>query len=200
MSSQEKVFMDESRLYEQDATSPASDYYYAASLTACARSWLEHAPDADEYQRIEHACQEVRQQRKIAVEFHKDPRSAKIFSLELFQRQEFQPLYLSDRLIEQILSTVGEPPVVEDQANPAFANYMRRAVLSIATSQVRRHMAGQLRRFLPGYVSAGQWKEAVAIDYNAFRTALGNEVSPFMVQMTLGGLTRWYEQHDNSAL
>jgi hypothetical protein len=188
--------MDDSHAHDHDTTPVANDHYYAASLTACEYSRLAYAPDAAEYQRIEQACSEVRQQRKIAVEFHKDPRAAKLFSLELFRTEAFQPLYVNDHLIEQILHTIGEPPVVETQDDPAFANYMRRAVLSIATSQVRRHMAGQLRRFLPEYVAAGKWKEAVAIDYNAFRTALGNEVSPFLVQMTLGGLTRWYEQHE----
>lgn len=168
--------------------------YAAASLTTCAGTWLEQAPDVAEQQRIEAAFQQVREHRKLAIELHTDPEAAKLFSFALFRRAEFGPLHLADGLIEQILHTVGEPPVVEEEEKAAFTTYLRQAVLSIATARVRRDLGGQLRRFLPLYAAAGQWKEAVTIDHNAFRTALGNEVSPFLVQMTLGGLARWYEQ------
>jgi hypothetical protein len=169
--------------------------YAAAALTTCADTWLAHAPDAAERQRIDAACKQLREQRRLAVEFYNDPLAARIFSLELFREEHFAPLHLSERLIAQILRHVGEPPVVEDENDPAFSNYMRQAVLAIASSRVRREMAAQLRRFLPQYVQAERWQAAIAIDNNAFRTALGNEVSPFLVQMTLGGLVRWYDQH-----
>jgi hypothetical protein len=182
-------------------TQPAGTaYYYAATLTTCEGTWLATAPDAAEKQRIDAASQRVREQRKLALEFYQDPREAKIFSLELFRGEAFAPLHLNNSLIEQILSAVGEPPIVQDPEDTAFATYMRHAVLSIATARVRSALAGQLRRFVPGVVEAEQWKEAIAIDNNAFRTALGNEVSPFLVQMTLGGLARWYETHEREEL
>ena len=62
---------------------------------------------------------------------------------------------------------------------------------------MRSALAGQLRRLLPQFVEADRLKDALAIDYNAFRTALGNEVSPFLVQMTLQGLARYYEALDD---
>lgn len=179
-----------------EASEKAAYHAYVASLTACEGTWLAQPPDAAEQQRIDAACKAVREQRRLAREFYDHIREARIFSLELFRREEFAPLHLSNRLIEQILDAVGEPPVVEDRDDPAFARYMRRAVLSIATARMRRDLAAQVRRFLPHYVETEQWKEAVAIDGNAFRTSLGNEVSPFLVQMTLGGLARWYEQHE----
>jgi hypothetical protein len=171
-------------------------YYYAATLTACAGTWLEQVPTLAEQQRIDAACKLVREQRRIAVEFHQDPQESRLFSLQLFRDPQFVPLYLSDPLIEQILATVGEPPVVDTEDDPAFANYLRQAVLSIATARVRSGLSGQVRRFLPHFVEREEWKAAVAIDSNAFRTALGNEVSPFLVQVTLGGLARWYDEHD----
>ncbi len=176
-----------------------SSIYAPASLSACTGTWLEQAPDADEQQRIDAACKQVREQRKHAIAFYRVPVEARIFSLELFRRAAFSPLHLSDHLIEQILQAVGEPPVVEAQDDPSFATYLRQAVLCIASARVRRDLATQLRRFLPGYVEQELWKEAIAIDHNAFRTALGNEVSPFLVQMTLGGLTRWYDEHEPAA-
>lgn len=169
----------------------------AVSLTACADTWLEHAPDEAEQRRIDAAFKQVREQRRLAIEIHKDSQATKLFSLALFRRPAFHPLHLDDWLIEQILHRVGEPPLVEDIDDPVFATYLRQAVLSIATARVRRSMAAQLRRFLPIYVEAGEWKEAVIIDHNAFCTSLGNEVSPFLVQMTLGGLARWYNKHEH---
>ena len=91
---------------------------------------------------------------------------------------------------------MGEPPLVQDQGDPAFTDYLRRAVMSVATSRMRSALASQLRRFLPQFVEAGRFKEAVAVDYNSFRTSLGNDISPFLVQMTLQGLARWYETHE----
>lgn len=169
---------------------------YAATLTTCEGTWLEQPPTEEEQQRIEAASHTIREYRRLAIEFHRDPTAANIFSLELFREKEFAPLHLNDRLIAQIIDRVGEPPVVEEADDPAFSTYLRQAVLSIASAQVRRALAEQLRRLLPHYVEAGEWKKAIAVDYNAFRTALGHEATPFLVQMTVEGLARWYETHD----
>lgn len=171
---------------------------YAATLTTCAGTWLEHPPSDAEQQQIEDAFQQVREQRRLAVEFHRDPTSANMFSLTLFRSEEFAPLQLNERLIAQIIDRLGEPPIVEDPDDPAFTNYLRKAVLTIASAQVRRAFAEQLRRFLPRYVAAAEWKKAIAVDHNAFRTALGNEATPFLVQMTIEGLARWYETYEDT--
>lgn len=198
----------------QAAGTPAA-YYYAATLTVCAGTWLAQAPDASEQRLIDEATKEVRERRKLAIAFHQQPRSARLFSLELFRGPPFAPLHMHERLIAEMLAVVGELPIdaadsaaseaagtaeatsdTADAEHPTFARYLRRATLHIATARVRSALAGQLRRFLPGAVMREAWQEALAIDHNAFRTALGNEATPFLVQMTLGGLVRWYEAHE----
>ncbi|MCU0493164.1 MAG: hypothetical protein MUD01_16385 [Chloroflexaceae bacterium] len=170
---------------------------YAASLTTCEGTWLEKAPDAAELQRIDVASKALREQRRLAIEFHQDPSAANIFSIELFRNEVFAPMHMEDWLVEQMIDAHGEPPVVDEGNENEFADYLRNAVLYIATSRVRGAMASQLKRYLPQFVDAGQWKEAVAIDYNAFRTTFGNEVSPFLVQMALAGFARYYDEHDD---
>lgn len=172
---------------------------FAATLTRCEGTWLEKVADAAEEQRIEAATKVLRQQRKIAVEFYQNPEQVNLLSIELFRRPEFAPLHLEDWLIERIIDKLGEPPVVDEgEDTGVFTDYLRDAVLSFAHADIRRAMASQLRRFLPQFVAAEQWREAVAIDYNAFRTSLGNEVSPFLAQMTLEGLAHWYDEAEET--
>ncbi len=180
-------------MYTPDSDPQSNVFYVDALWTTCAGTWLAQPADVAERERIDRAVQAVKEQRKLAMEFYADPRAAKQFALELFQRPEFAPLHLSDELVQMMIERAGEPPVVTDADDPAFAHYLNRAVLSIANSKVRRHLANQLRRLLPQFVAAQQWREAIAIDTNAFRTALGNEASPFLVQMAFSGLVRYYE-------
>lgn len=168
--------------------------YPPALWTRCQGTWLEQAPDEAEQRRIDEACHALREQRRLAIAFYDDPPAARAYSLELFTRSDFAPLHLNAELIQKVLAHVGEPPVVQEDDSPEFAGYMRQAALTIATSKTRRHLSDQLRRLLPQYVEAEAWKSAIAIDNNAFRTALGNEVTPFLVQMTFGGLLAWYEE------
>jgi hypothetical protein len=170
---------------------------YAASLTTCEGTWLERRPDLAEQQRVAAAISRLHQERAAILEFKRDEQAVNLYSLELFRGSDFAPLHLDAWVIEQMIAAIGEPPIVESQDDPAFADYLRRAVLAVVGSRTRSALAGQLRRLLPQYVDAGSLKDAMAIDYNAFRTALGNEVSPFLVQMTLQGLARYYEALDD---
>jgi hypothetical protein len=167
---------------------------YAAALTRCAGTWLATPPDAAEQERIAAASKALREQRRRAVEFHQDPTAATLFSINLFRDAAFAPLHLERRLIAQMIAAQGEPPEVADPDDPEFVQYLRRAILSIAHARLRKALAAQLRRYLPRYVAAEDWQAAIALDHNAFRTALGNEVSPFLLQMTLEGLARYYEE------
>lgn len=169
---------------------------YAAALTTCEGTWLEKRPDQSEQQRIDMAVRMLHSQLPLINEFKRDEQAANLYSLELFRDPVFAPLHLEDWLIEQLIASVGEPPLVESQDDPAFAAYLQRGILSIATARMRSALASQLRRFLPNFVGEGKFKEAVGVDYNAFRTSLGNEVSPFLVQMTLQSLARWYDEHE----
>lgn len=168
----------------------------AARITRCAGTWLERQPDEAEQARIAAASRQIKEQRAVAVAFYKDPDQANTFCLELFRSEEFRPLVLSDELVEQMIANKGEPPVVDEAESELFSSYLRDAVLVVALPNTRRFLAAQLRRLLPQYVAAGRWKEAVAIDYSSFRTALGNEVTPFLAQMALAGLAAYYETHE----
>ena len=165
----------------------------AARLTRCAGTWLERVPDEAEQRRIAEAARQLREQRKLAVEFHRDPQAADAFCIELFRGPEFAPLHFSDELVGRMIAAEGEPPVVEEENQAAFSDYLRRAVLRVALPDTRRQLAAQLRRLLPEMVEAGRWREAIAIDYSAFRTSLGNEVTPFLAQMALAGLADYYD-------
>lgn len=169
----------------------------ATRITRCAGTWLAEEPDTAEQARIAEASRLVREQRAVASAFHREPEAANAFCLELFRSEEYRPLHLSDELVERIIARLGEPPVVDESEGEVFSTYLRQAALAVATPNTRRLLAAQLRRYLPRYTAAGQWKEAVAIDHSAFRTALGNEVTPFLAQMTLAGLADYYETHED---
>ncbi len=168
----------------------------ATRITRCAGTWLERPPDAEEQRRIAEASRQLKEQRAVAVEFHKDPEAANAFCVELFRSETFAPLHFADELVELMIARRGEPPVVSEEDGAIFAAYLRDAVLSVALPNTRRFLAAQLRRTLPAFVEAGKWREAVAIDYSAFRTSLGNEVTPFLAQMALAGLAAYYETHE----
>jgi hypothetical protein len=169
---------------------------FIAALTACEGTWLERPPDAGEQARIDKAFQELKKHRAEAMSFSDDVEAANRFSIEMFRDERFAPLQFDDWLIESVLDQNGEPPVVEDEGDTAFSDYLRQAVGSIASSRVRRAMADQARRFIPQYVEAGQIKQALALDYNAYLTVMSDAVTPLLVQMLVGGLARWYDEHE----
>jgi hypothetical protein len=169
---------------------------FVASLTACEGTFLERPLAAEEQQRIGAAYQELKKHRPVAEALSADPDAANRFGIELFRSPIFAPLQFDDWVIESLLSKHGEPPVVEDDSDPAFSDWLRAAALDIASSRVRRAMAEQVRRFLPLYVDAGQIKEALAIEYNAYLTVMSDAVTPLLAQMLVGGLSRWYDEHE----
>jgi hypothetical protein len=169
---------------------------FTAALTACEGTWLERPPTAEEVARISAAQRELGNHRKQAAELDADEQALHKFSLEIFRDPRFAPLHFDDWVIEQVLDQYGEPPVVEDDSDTAFSDYLRAAVQSIATSRVRRAISSQLRRFIPDYVEAGQIRDGLAIDYNAYVTVMSDANTPVLVQMLVGGLSRWYDEHE----
>ncbi len=135
---------------------------YAASLTTCEGTWLERRPDLAEQQRVAAAISRLHQERAAILEFKRDEQAVNLYSLELFRGSDFAPLHLDAWVIEQMIGAVGEPPIVESQDDPAFADYLRRAVLAVVGSRMRSALAGQLRRLLPQYVDAGRLKDAMS--------------------------------------
>jgi hypothetical protein len=166
----------------------------ATLLTRCAGTWLAQPADQAEQARIAAAGRQLRDKRAIALELHRDEEALNAFCIELFREDTFAPLHLGPLLISKMIAQVGEPPVVGEDETPVFSDYLHRAVLSVAVPNTRRFLASQLRRVLPTYTETGRWREAVAIDYSAFRTSLGNEVTPFLAQMALAGLADYYDE------
>jgi hypothetical protein len=166
----------------------------APLLTRCAGTWLEQPADAAEQGRIATAARQLREQRPLALELHRDEQALDAFCIELFRGEAFAPLHFGPLLIDKMIAQVGEPPVVAAGEEQIFSGYLRRAVLSVAVPNTRRFLAAQLRRMLPAYAEQGRWRESIAIDYSAFRTSLGNEVTPYLAHMALAGLADHYDQ------
>jgi len=169
---------------------------FTPALTACQGTWLEQPPSLEEQARIAAAYKVLQQHRREAADLNRDEEALHRFSLDILRDPRFAPLHFDDWMIESILDQFGEPPVVEDEADSSFSDYLRTAVDSIASSRVRRALSDQSRRFIPQYVEAGQIREALAIDYNAYLTVMSNAITPLLVQMTVGGLSRWYDEHE----
>lgn len=166
---------------------------FVTSLTACAGTWLDGPPSEQERRAVDSARRELMQHRAEIQALTADAEAANRFSLEVFRDARFAPLQFEDWVIEDVLDTFGEPPVVEDDDDPAFSNYLRDAVLHVASGKVRRAVVAQVLRFLPQYVQAGQIKEALAIEYNAYMTNMSDAVTPLLAQMMVGGLARYYD-------
>ena len=169
---------------------------YLTTVSNCEGTWLEHPPDADEQAKIDSAGKILRRFRMQALQLGADRDAFNRFSLDIFRDERFAPLHFSDDMIEMILEEIGEPPVVEDDSDPSFTNYLLRALGVVASARVRRTMAEQARRFLPQYVAAGQYKEALAIEHNCYMTVMSDAATPLLVQMLVSGLARYYEEHE----
>jgi hypothetical protein len=173
---------------------------YNASISACAGTWLERAPDAAEQARIRAADLELRQHRLEAQALGADQEAFNRLSLQMYRDERWTPLHFDDWVIEEILEEVGEPPIVSDNDDPTFSNYLLQALGVVATARLRRALAEQSRRFLPQYVEAGQIREALAIEHNAYMTVMSNAATPLLVQMLVGGLARWYDEHEDEEI
>lgn len=173
---------------------------YVTSLTACEGTWLDSLPDRDEQQRIADARRELAQYRAIAAELAKDQEATNAFTLALLRDERFTPLHFEDWVIEQVIAAHGEPPVTETEDDPAFSDYLRMAVQTTATSRVRRGLASQAVRLVPGLVAEGRTREALALEYNVYLTLMSEAVTPLLAQMMVGGLARWYDEHEEEEL
>lgn len=169
---------------------------FTAQLTACAGTELEHQPSSEELARIAAARKELDQYRSVAAAMSRDPDTLTRRGVEVFRAAHFAPLHFDDWVIEQVFEELGEPPVSEDPNDTAFSDYLRAAVETVASGRVRRALGEQVRRFLPQYVKAGLIEEAIIIEQNAYLTVMSNMVTPLLAQMMVGGLARWYDEHE----
>lgn len=171
---------------------------FAAGLTACEGTWLERPPDAEELARIKSADQMMRGFRVEAQALAANRDALNAFSLQIYRDERWTPLHFDDWVIEMILEEIGEPPIVADNNDPAFSNYLLQALGVIAGARVRRTLAEQSRRFLPQYVGEAKFREALAIEHNAYLTVMSDAATPLLVQMLVGALARWYDEHDET--
>ena len=169
---------------------------FVVALTACEGTWLERPPEADEVARIKAADAVLGQHRALAEELGRDVDALNRLSLEIFRDERFAPLYFDDWVVEEVIAHYGEPPVAVDEGDTSFSDYLRAAVVWFATARVRRAVGAQVRRFLPTYVEAGQMREALAIQNNAYLTVMSDAVSPLLAQLMVGALSRWYDEHE----
>lgn len=169
---------------------------FTAQLTACEGTELEHRPSAEELARIAAARRELDQYRSVAAAMSRDSETLTRRGVEVFRAAHFAPLHFDDWVIEQVFEQLGEPPVSEDPNDTAFSDYLRAAVETVASGRVRRALGEQVRRFLPQYVKAGLIEEAIVIEQNAYLTVMSNMVTPLLAQMMVGGLARWYDEHE----
>jgi hypothetical protein len=167
---------------------------YVASLTNCAGTWLERAPTAEELTRIQMADRMLRSHRVEAMQLGANREEFNKLSLGVYRDERFQPLYLDDWLIESIIADHGEPPVVDDESDPSFTNYLLRALGSVASARFRRALAEQSRRFLPQLVQEGKIREALAVEHNAYMTVMSEAATPLLVQTLVGGMARYYDE------
>jgi len=170
---------------------------FIAALTASTGTWLERPPSEAEQARMKAAYKTLEQHRGAAAKLSADEDQLQRFSLEVLRDARFAPLHFDDWVVEQVLDQFGEPPVSEDPDDTAFTDYLRAAVHSIASSRVRRAVSTQVQRFVPDYVEAGQIDQALALEYNAYVTVMSDANTPLLVQMLVGGLSRWYDEHDD---
>ncbi len=168
-----------------------------SSMTACEGTAFERPPDAEEQAHIAAADRELRKYRLQAMQMGADQETFNKFSLQIYRDERFAPLYFSDDLIETIIEEQGEPPIVQDDSDPAFSNYLLASLSTVASARLRRVLAEQSRRFLPKYVQIGLIREALALEHNAYMTVMSDAATPLLVQMLVGGLARWYEENED---
>ncbi len=172
---------------------------FTARLTACEGTWREQRPAPEEQARITAARKQLEQYRSVANAMSRDPEMLTRRGVEVFRAAHFAPLHFDDWVIEQVFEELDEPPVSEDPNDTAFSDYLRSAVELVATAPVRRSMAGQVLRFLPQYVDAGLIEESLVIEQNAYLTVMSSMVTPLLAQMMVGGLARWYDEHEEES-
>ncbi len=81
-----------------------------------------------------------------------------------------------------MLDRHGEPPVVESDDDPAFSDWLRTAVIDVASSRVRRLWPSRCVGSCRCSSRNEQFKEALALDYNAYLTVMSDAVTPLLAR------------------
>jgi hypothetical protein len=115
-------------------------------------------------------------------------------SLALFRQDRFFVLALEGWLIADVIDSIGEPPIVEDEADTAFTTYIISAIDVIISARIRRALAEQSQRFLPDLIAENDITGAVLLANNAYMTLMSERATPLLVQAMVSGLSAYYDE------
>jgi len=189
------------RVATEDVSMPApvrparrSTEYVHAAYTRCVGSPLEHAPDKAEQTRIREAMESARRARDSVQDAITTLDAYHEQSLALFRQNRFFVLALEGWLIADVIDAIGEPPIVEDEADTAFTTYIISAIDVIISARIRRALAEQSQRFLPELIAENDITGAVLLANNAYMTLMSERATPLLVQAMVSGLSAYYDE------
>jgi hypothetical protein len=136
----------------------------------------------------------ARNSRNIVVANVPDVEAYHRLSLALFRHDRFRPLALDGWLIATVIDAIGEPPIVEDENDPAFTQYIRQGLGEIASARIRRAIAEQAQRFLPTLINENDVEGAVLLAQNTYMTLMSESTTPLLVQVMVSGLSAYYDE------
>jgi hypothetical protein len=171
-----------------------STAFVHAAYTRCAGSWLELAPTEAEAYKIRDAMEVARRSRDQVQESLTSLDAYHEQSLALFRHDRFRPLALDGWLIADVIDSIGEPPIVEDENDQSFTDYIIKAIGVIVSARIRRALAEQAQRYLPELVAEGELAGAVLLANNAYMTLMSESATPLLVQAMVSGLSAYYDE------
>ena len=171
-----------------------STAYVHAAYTRCVGTWLEHAPAQAELTSMREAMEAARRYRETVKDAIPSVEAYNEMSLALFRHERFRALALEGWIIADVIDAIGEPPIVEDEADPTFAQYIRAAVGTVASARIRRALAEQAQRFLPTLIAADDQVGAILLAQNTYMTLMSESSTPLLVQSIVSGLSAYYDE------
>lgn len=165
-----------------------------AAYTRCVGTWLEHEPPPSELVALRDAMEVARNSRNTVAASVPDVEAYHRLSLALFRHDRFRSLALDGWLIATVIDTLGEPPIVEDENDPTFTQYIRQALGAIASARIRRAIAEQAQRFLPVLINENDIEGAVLLAQNTYMTLMSESTTPLLVQAMVSGLSAYYDE------
>lgn len=171
-----------------------STEYVHAAYTRCVGSLLEKAPDAAELKSVRDAMEAARRARDSVQDAITTLDAYHEQSLALFRDDRFRVLALEGWLIADVIDSIGEPPIVEDETDTAFTDYIVNAIEVIISARIRRALAEQSQRFLPALIAEENITGAVLLANNAYMTLMSERATPLLVQAMVSGLSAYYDE------
>lgn len=168
--------------------------YVHAAYTRCVGTWLEHAPTKDELATMRDAMESARRYRETVKNAIPSIEAYHEMSLALFRQDQFRALAIEGWIIADVIDALGEPPIVEDEADQTFTTYILEAIGTIASARIRRALAEQAQRFLPILIDADDEVSAILLAQNTYMTLMSESATPLLVQSVVSGLSAYYDE------